>query len=347
DNIPPHKDMEEGSPTAMQRLELCRLNFASLPKTEVSDMEIQRDGKSYSADTLERLQEQFPGAEFSLVIGSDMLMSFEEWYRFDWLLENASLTVISREEDDRERLEKQREYMEKKYSARIHILSRSPLPMSSGEIRVWLRRRMGSDTLSRNVYAEIIRNRYYDASPELTWLREQVMPYLKPKRVAHVAGCESEAVLLAMHYGEDPEIAAEAGILHDITKKLSYDEQLNLCEKYGIVCDKTELGNVKLLHAKTGAALARDVFGVSQEVYDAICWHTTGKPDMTRLEKIVYLADYIEPTRDFPGVEKLRALAYKDMDEAMALGLKMSLEEIREKGVEPHKDTVEAYLWYK
>ena len=70
--------------------------------------------------------------------------------------------------------------------------------------------------------------------------------------------------------------------------------------EYGIALDALEKKALKLLHAKTGAALARDVFGVDDEIYNAILWHTTGKPDMTVLEKVIYLADFIEPTRDFP-----------------------------------------------
>ena len=206
--------------------------------------------------------------------------------------------------------------------------------------------RLGSELLGDEVYSQIIRRRYYDAQPELSWLREKAYAFLKPKRIAHVAGCESEAVKLAMRWGEDPETAAEAGILHDITKKLNLDEQLILCGKYDIINDNLELKSPKLLHAKTGAALARDLFGVSDRVYEAIRWHTTGKPDMTMLEKIIYLADYIEPTRDFPGVEKLRELCYEDIDEAMALGLSMSLEDIRSYGEEPYKVTVEACEWY-
>lgn len=119
-----------------------------------------------------------------------------------------------------------------------------------------------------------------------------------------------------------------------------------MCEKYGIICDKAELSAPKLLHAKTGAALARAEFGVSEAIYEAIRWHTTGKKDMTLLEKIIYLADYIEPNRDFEGLDKLRELAYSDIDGAMALGLEMSLEDIRSRGDEPYKDTVEAYEWY-
>ena len=119
-----------------------------------------------------------------------------------------------------------------------------------------------------------------------------------------------------------------------------------LSEKYGIINDTIELGNLKLLHAKTGAAMARDLYGVSDAVYDAIRWHTTGRPDMTLLEKIIYMADYIEPTREFPGVDTLRRLAYLDLDRAMQLGLEMSLAELCESGVPAHPNTVSALDWY-
>ncbi len=346
DNIPPHKAMDPGSPTAEERLALCRIAFRSITGAEISDMEIRRRGKSYTAHTVRELRGRYPDDELFLVVGSDMLLSFEEWYEFEYLLSECTLAVVSREEDDLDALRAHKALLSEKYAARVHILQHAPLPMNSSEIRVWLRLRLGSDLLDNAVYAEIIRRRYYEAMPELCWLREAVKPYLSPRRVAHVAGCESEAVLLAMRYGEDAEAAAEAGILHDITKKLSYDEQLILCDKYGIILDKDQLANEKLLHAITGAAFARDVFGVSDAVYDAIRWHTTGKPDMTLLEKIIYMADYVEPTRDFPGVEKLRALAHEDIDAAMALGLEMSLADIRSGGVAPHKDTVEAAEWY-
>ena len=243
-------------------------------------------------------------------------------------------------------LRRQAERFERDYGAKVILLPHAPLPMSSSDIRQKLRIRLGEDMLDGEVYYDIIRKGLYEALPELTWLRARAYEHLAPERIAHVAGCESEAVLLARRWGEDPETAATAGILHDITKKLNFDGQLNLCRKYAIICDTAETENPKLLHAKTGAALARDLFGVSDEIYEAIRWHTTGKPDMRTLEKIIYLADYIEPTRDFPGLDRLRELAYEDLDKAMALGLRMSLEDIRGQGIEPYKDTVEAYRWY-
>ena len=346
DHLPPHKEMEEGSPTPEQRMELCALAFAEIPGAEISDMEIRREGKCYTAETVGRLRELYPEDELILVVGTDMLLSFESWYRFRYLLENCTLAALSRAEEDGDTIRAHAGYMEREYGARILILPHVPLEMSSSDIRERLRMRLGSALLDDGVYSEVIRRRYYSAQPELSWLREKAYAWLKPKRIAHVAGCESEAVKLAMRWGEDPETAAEAGILHDITKKLNFEEQLILCGKYGIINDNLELASPKLLHAKTGAALARDLFGVSEAVYEAIRWHTTGKPDMTLLEKIIYLADYIEPTRDFPGVEKLREQCYEDIDAAMALGLSMSLADIRSYGEEPYKDTVEACEWY-
>ena len=346
-SVPPHKELADGSPTAQQRLELCRLAFADIPGAEISEMELRREGKSYSYDTVRLLREENPDAQLILVVGTDMLLSFEKWYQFRYLLENCTLAVLARGEDDLDELRAAAAYLRTTYDADVTVLPHEPIAISSETIRERLETRGGEDYLSDAVYADIIRHRYYGARPSLPWLREKVLEHLDEHRVAHVAGCESEAVRLAMHWGEDPELAAEAGILHDITKSLSYDEQLQLCEKYGIINDNSELEAPKLLHAKTGAAMARELFGVSDTVYEAIRWHTTGKPDMSLFEKILYLADYIEPTRDFEGIDELRELAFSDLDGAMALGLGMTIDEIRRSGREPYVDTLDAYAWYK
>lgn len=345
-NVSPHKKLAEGSPEPQARLEMCRLAFADIPGAEISDMELRREGKSYTAQTVEELRHSFPDDELVLVMGTDMFLSFETWYRFEYLLESCTLAVLARDEDEDIQLRRQRDALTEKYGARVIILKHDPVAASSSDIRERLRFGIGSELLPDSVYSEIIRRHYYDARPELSWLRAKVMPYLTEKRVAHVLGCENEAVSLANRWGEDPERAAVAGILHDITKKLSAEEQLKLCEKYGIINDAAEVANPKLLHAKTGAAFARELFGIEDDIYGAIRWHTTGKPDMTLLEKIIYLADFVEPTRNFPGVEELRELCFEDIDAAMAKGLEMSLEFIRSGGAEPYKDSVEACEWY-
>ena len=173
-------------------------------------------------------------------------------------------------------------------------------------------------------------------------LRPIALSYLKNKRIPHVLGTEQEAVRLAERYGADVTKARVAALLHDCTKKLDMAEQLALCERYRIPLDELERKALKLLHSKTGAAIARDVFAVDDEVYNAILYHTTGKPDMTLLEKIIYLADYIEPTRDFPGVEELRRTVYEDLDRGLLLGLTMTIQEMEELGNPVHHMTRDA-----
>ena len=346
-SIPPHKELAAGSPDAEERLELTRLAFKELPYAEVTDMELTRTGKSYTSDTVAELLRKYPDAELMLAMGTDMFLSFETWHEYRYLIDNVTMLVFARREGEDEKIFKYGEYLESKYGAKINYIMHDPLPISSSEIRRLLPRRLGRELLPGVVFARIVKNGDYAAKPDFPWLREQSYAYLSPKRIPHVQGCEWEAVRLAKLWGESEEDAAEAGILHDITKKLVLSEQLILSEKYGIINDTYETANVKLLHAKTGAALARDLFNISDRVYSAIRWHTTGKPDMTLLEKIIYMADYIEPNRDFPGVDKLRKLAYEDLDAAMVLGLKMSLEDIRSYGAEPYEVTVSAYEWYK
>jgi len=157
-----------------------------------------------------------------------------------------------------------------------------------------------------------------------------------------VLGTEQEAIRLAERYGADVEKVRIAALLHDCTKKLEMEDQLELCRHYGIELDELEQKALKLLHAKTGAAIARDVFGVDDEIYNAIWWHTTGHAGMTLLEKIIYLADYIEPSRVFPGVDDLRKKCYEDLDKGLLMGLEMSIEEMLGMGNPVHHATVEA-----
>ena len=343
--IPPHKQLAAGSPPPTERLELCRLAFGELPGVSVSDLELKREGKSYTVDTVRALRETEPDAELFLLVGTDMLSTFEEWYCFAEILSSVTLLATARDDGELETVRQCAAHLRETFGAKVIVIETPPLPVSSSQIRRLLSERHGAEFLPEAVYAQIIRKRMYEARPALDYLREQSYPLLSPRRIAHVWGCEHEARRLAERWGADVSDAAEAGILHDITKKFSLSEQLHLSEKYGIINDTIEIGNPKLLHAKTGAAMSRDLFGVPAHIESAIRWHTTGHEDMTLLEKIIYLADYIEPTRDFPGVEKLRALAYSDLDAAMILGLEMSLQELRDLGVKPHPNTVAALRW--
>lgn len=341
----PHKQFASGSPDAQTRLELTRRAFEGVDGVEISDMEIRRGGKSYTELTLEEISSDCPGAEIYLLLGTDMFESLEQWQDYRLIMRQAVLAPAVRRGDELSEVEVCAKRFAREYGAKTVFIDHDPISVSSTQLRELLPERGGLEYLPDAVYSEIIRRRLYGARPELDWLREKSEPFLAPKRVPHVRGCSQEAEKLALRWGEDPGLAREAGILHDITKKLLLDEQLLLCEKYGIINDTVEEQSPKLLHAKTGAALSKDLFGVWGKVYNGIRWHTTGRANMSLFEKIIYLADYIEPTRDFDGVEKLRELSYSDIDGAMILGLQMSLEDLKQHGVNPHRKTVEALEW--
>ena len=344
---PPHKTMSEDAPTPEQRMELCRIAFAEVPKAEVSDIEILRGGKSYTSDTLRALRERWPEARFTMLVGADMLRTIDAWHDADYILRTAAIAAVSRNRGEQASLRLKASALRHSHGAEVRLIAARPLPASSTELRSALGTRGGLRMVPEREYAFIVKHRLYGVKINFRWLRKQGYAMLKPTRIPHVRGCEEEARKLAARWGADPDQAAEAASLHDCTKKEDLAGQLRLCEKYGIIPDEMERVSGKLLHSKTGAAIAEREFGLTPEAVSAICWHTTGKADMTLLEKIIYMADYIEPNRDFEGVEPLRALAYQDLDAAMLLGLEMSRDEIRARGERPHVNTLDAIRWLR
>ena len=353
DGQPPHKMLPPGSPTPEQRLEMTRLAGEQLglgERVRTLDLELKREGRSYTAETLRQLHQQYPENELWLLMGTDMFLTLQAWREPGEILSLAGIAAFGRTEEDTEELfSVQRDYLYRTYpQARIFTLTiPGVVDVSSTELRTMLARGEGGNLLPPAVYGYILREGLYDTRADLKHLplrtlRPVALSYLKHKRIPHVLGTEQEAIRLAERYGADVEKARVAALLHDCTKRLDMEEQLALCRQYGIRLDALEQQALKLLHAKTGAAIARDVFGVDDEIYRAIWWHTTGHAGMTLLEKIMYLADYIEPSRDFPGVDKLRAVCYKDLDEGLLMGLEMTIEEMTEMGNPVHHATIEA-----
>ena len=353
DGQPPHKTLPAGSPTPAQRLEMTRLAAEQLglgDKVQVLDLELKREGRSYTAETLRQLRAQYPEDELWLLVGTDMFLTLQTWHAPEEILSLAGIAAFGRTEADTEELfAVQRNYLYRTYpQARIFTLTiPGVVEVSSTELRDMLAQGKGGYLLPPAVYGYILREGLYGTRANLRHLplqtlRPVALSYLKHKRIPHVLGTEQEAIRLAERYGADVQKAQVAALPHDCTQKLDMAEQLDLCRHYGIQLDVLEQQALKLLHAKTGAAIARDVFGVDEEIYDAIWWHTTGHANMTLLEKIIYLADYIEPSRDFPGVDKLRSVCYKDLDEGLLLGLEMTIEEMTGMGNPVHRATIEA-----
>ena len=350
DRIAPHKEIPQGSPTPKQRLEMLRLAAADCPQMEVLDIELNREGVSYTYQTIQQLRPVYPDAELVLLMGTDMFLSFHTWRHPEIILENASLGVFYRGEKGEEAaIEAQKAAMEA-MGATVYLVKNPVINISSTQMRRLLAFRCAGELLPEGVLDYIRENRLYDTRAPwknlpMEQLEQVVIRLLNPNRVKHVLGCRDTAVKLAEHWGADVTDAARAGILHDITKAIDGPLQLTLCDAYGKLLSDFSKRYPKTLHALTGSLVAERIFGENKAIVDAIESHTTGKANMNTLEKIIYLADYIEPNRTIPGVEELRRLSYTDLDAAMKLGLEMTLEHLNRQGAEVSPESQEALAW--
>ena len=363
-SIPPHKALPPDAVSAQDRLTMTALMAGGVclelgrPELARADgLELDRAGKSYTADTLAELRRRFPEDELWLLMGADMFLTLQNWREPERIMAQAGIAAFARRESDAgELLKIQGDFLQKTYEARVAIVQLPQIiDLSSTQVRALLRgdRARARDVLWCQVYGYILRQGLYGVRADLRHLDDDdlrcaSLSMVKAKRVPHIRGVEEEAVRLARRWGADPHMARRAGILHDCTKYLNLEEQLQLCEKYGIVLDELERVAVKLLHAKTGAAIARHVFGEPEEVCNAIYWHTTGKADMDLLSKVLYMADYIEPSRaGFEGLEELRHLAYEDLDAALLLGCELTIQDMEERGMPVHQNTLQARDYLK
>ena len=184
---------------------------------------------------------------------------------------------------------------------------------------------------------------------ELVEIRKKLKKVQDKDRYEHTKGVMYTAGCLAMAYGYDMQKAMLAGLLHDCAKCIPNKKKLKMCSQHHIPVSEFEQEHPFLLHAKLGAYVAKAKYDVTDEnILSAITWHTTGKPEMTLLEKIVYIADYIEPKRDkAPNLAIVRKLAFQDLDECMYKILADTLAYLEENPKDIDNATKDAFLYYR
>ena len=356
--IPPHKQLPEESAAAEHRLAMTALAAEQIQQNtgvavEALDLELQRAGKNYTCDTLAALRGQYPEDELWLLMGTDMFFSFQQWRDPQEIVRCANLAVFRRYSEDLQRDFQQQARLICDSFGQTKICT-VELPhiteLSSTQLRQQLQDGAGQEGLLPQIYGYILRHELYGTKADmkhltLDELRYVALSFLKAKRIPHVLGTEQAAAELARRYGEEEEIARRAALLHDCAKRLDRKQQLETAERYGLPVDELEREETGLLHAKNGAAMARDLLGVDDAIYSAIYWHSTGKADMNTLEKIIYIADYIEPTRSFPEVEKLRQATARSLDEGLYAGLANTLEDTLRRGKKVHEKSREAMIY--
>jgi predicted HD superfamily hydrolase involved in NAD metabolism len=180
-------------------------------------------------------------------------------------------------------------------------------------------------------------------------MQKKLKKYMDESRFYHTLGVMYTASALAMCHGADVERAEIAGLLHDSAKCIPNDKKLKLCKRHNIEISETERKSPFLLHAKLGAFIAETKYNVHDpEILSAIRFHTTGRANMTLLEKIIYIADYIEPMRNkAENLNEVRALAFQDLDRAVYVVMRDTIRYIEQEKSCLDNQTVLAYNYYK
>ena len=184
---------------------------------------------------------------------------------------------------------------------------------------------------------------------DITRRRELLKESLKPRRFEHSLGVAYLAASLAFMYDEEPLRAELAGILHDCAKNYTNDELIQLCRESNVELTEEELNAPQVIHAKYGSVLADKKYGIKDEdMLNAIKYHTTGRPHMSTLEKIIFVSDYLEPLRKTaPNLKELRKLAFRDIDECVYRILSQTVEYLCNLGTLIVPDTINSFEWYK
>ena len=350
DRIAPHKVLPEGSASPEERMQMLQLAAAGIEKAEVSDIELRREGTSFTYLTILELKQLYPEAELVLIMGTDMFLSFDKWRETKIITDHAALGVLYRgEKGEKAAIDAKKAEMEAN-GVKVELIENEVTAISSTDLRRMLIFGCAEPFLPEGVGAYIREKGLYGTGRDYRNLSEEeleqvVVSLLKPNRVAHVLGCRDMAVELAKRWGADVTDAARAGLLHDITKAIDGPLQLTLCSEYGTMLSDFSRRYPKTLHALTGSLVAERIFGEKEAVVNAIRHHTTGKANMSLLEKIIYIADYVEPNRTIAGVDQLRHLAFTDLDAALKMGLQMTVSYLNEQGSEVSPESREALAW--
>lgn len=334
---PPHKKRESDK---LDRLEMAKRAAAEFDWMFVSDLEIARKGTTYTVDTLHALKQKQPDAEWIYIIGADTLNILDSWRNFPEIARLCAFAAVSRPGVSGERA--YAALLKERYGAEITFTKASGPDISSTAIRARVAEGRSIRGLAPDSVCDYIREKglYLCA---YTWNELEVLlsERLKPARFRHTMGVAETAERLARKYGADPMRARLAGMLHDCAKSMDYDQMVALVKGNVPDLDDEELSTEPVLHAPAGMLLARDEYGVRDpEILSAIRRHTLGDKNMTLLDAVIFVSDFIEPSRrPFAGLEDARAEAEKNIWSAARLCARLSGAFVESRGGKPHPRT--------
>ena len=328
---------------------------------EVSRIEIDRPGATYTIDTIEELKKICrPDVRLYFITGADAIHQIMTWKQPERLLTLCDFVAVTRPGYDQAKLFEDIGEIREKYASRIHYMEVPALAISSSDIR---EREQKGEPIKYLVPQEVEDyihkfGLYRDDTTEevkfmlsIETMQEKLQSAISVKRYIHTLGVADEAVKLAEIYGtaQDQQKARVAGLLHDCAKDYPESMRQRFCKEYKVKTDEIMNKQTDLIHPFLGAEVAKREYQVMDEdVLNAIRFHTTGRPNMSLLEKIIFIADYIEPNREkFGGLDEARRLAFLDLDKAMAYILENTIEYVKARGRLLHPLSQEALEYYK
>ena len=317
-----------------------------------SRIELDLPSPSYTIDTLLLLKKDHPKADLFCILGTDGLMKLHRWHRLPEVISLCSFLVCPRASDtlledfyaEKERLNSM--------GATISMIRMVPVEISSTETRKNLSHGRPTPRLFPPVREYCALKGLYGASRREdrsdAWM-DGLFSALTPHRFAHSLSVAAYSRRLARIHGENLRQAEQAGILHDCAKCLPLKEMRRIAVQHSLTDDPEILSSSSLLHSLVGAWVARNQYGMADpEVLDAIAYHNTGFPGMSRLAMCVCLADSIEPTRgNYPFLDKIRALSELSLEKALLLSLEGTADYVRSRGKYLHPRTQETISWLK
>ena len=331
--LPPHK--KQSAASNEHRYKMALIATCQNPYFSVSRLDLDRGGYTYTVDTLNDIKKELPPkSNLYFIIGADSLVNMHTWKEPGELFKLCQIIAISRPGITNEKAKAAGADLERAYGAKIHLLKRRTYPISSTEIR-----RLAGKGLSiryfvsGEVYEYINEHGLYPRLTDPKIVKKYLKANLSRERVAHSLRTADVCAYLAEIHGEDTDKAYLAGLLHDIAKELPKSER----EKHMDCSDDNLLLYPETAHAFIGASVAKEEFNIEDsDVLNAIRYHTTARPLMSNIEKIVFIADKIEEGRRFEEAGYLTALAEEDLDKALTAILQITTSIAKDEGKNIH-----------
>ncbi|SDB09527.1 nicotinate-nucleotide adenylyltransferase [Pseudobutyrivibrio sp. YE44] len=349
---PPHKNTAEAVADSC-RLEMLSLAISSEKDFYIDDREIYRAGKSYSYITIKELKEEHPNDEIFFIMGSDSLLNFNTWVNPDIISKYSSILVAPRLGDEIEEITSVIEECKSLYEGDFLLINYVANGIASSTVRAGfykdlsVREALGSQVIDYIIEHNLY-NQYNYTYQDVINLSEEMKKELKPGRYNHTLGVASTAYDLAINWNYPAYTAMVAGMLHDCAKCISDEKRLEECAKNNIPVTEIEKEYPHLLHGKVGALYCKEKYQVfDEQIAHAIAVHTTGCPNMNLLDKIIYVADYIEPGRNKqPRLDIIRYMAYTDLDKCVYMILEDSVAYLSENPDMVDPTTIDTYNYY-